>query len=257
MGMQKFWQDVNDVISESDIVLNIIDARMPEMTRNKKLEAMIENYKKPFIFVINKSDLITRHQIKIHKHELEEIAPCVFISTRKRHGITLLRKKIYEISKKRSIGTVKVGVVGYPNTGKSSVINALAGKSKAKTSPKSGWTRGVQWINAGSGLKLLDTPGVVPIEETDEVRKALIGIIDPSKLKYPEDTANEIIKILIEKNKKGLENLYGFKIESEDTFEIMESIGKAKKMLKKGGLIDMNRLYMKIIHDWQKGRLLE
>lgn len=257
MGMVEFWQIVKNVIKESDVVLEVIDARMPEMTRNRKLESMIRKNGKPFIIVINKSDLINRHLIKVYRNEFEETAPCIFVSTRKRHGVTILKKKIFEIGKKRSRNDkISVGVVGYPNTGKSSIINALAGKSKAKTSSKAGWTRGVQWINAGSDLKLLDTPGVIPIREEDEIRKALIGVINPSKIEYPEDVAAKIIEIFLEKNRKRLEVFYDFKIKSEDPHEIIESIGKSRNIIKKGAELDINRIQMMIIHDWQKGKLL-
>jgi ribosome biogenesis GTPase A len=257
MSMKKFWQIVRDVIKESDVVLNVIDARMPEMTRNRKLETMIKKYRKPFIFVANKSDLVNKYMIKLHKNELEEIAPCIFVSTRERKGITPLRKKIYEIAKKRSRDSeISVGVIGYPNTGKSSVINALAGKSKAGTSSKSGWTRGVQWINAGGGMRLLDTPGVIPIYEDDEVRQGLIAVVNPSKLKYPEDVAAKIIEIFLEKNRKALENFYNIKAGNKDPFEIIKSIAQSRNMLKKGGVIDFERAYVTIIHDWQKGKLL-
>ena len=257
MSMRNFWNIIERVIEESDVVIEVLDARMPELTRNKKAESWIRIQEKPLIFAVNKADLITSKTVKEYRKVFERIAPCVFVSTKNRRGITFLKKKIFEIVKKRSRkDLISIGVIGYPNTGKSSLINALAGRKKAKVGAKPGWTRGIQWISAGPGIRLIDTPGVIPLTEEDEVKKALICVLDPSKISDPEAVVRKIVEIFLDQNKRSLENFYKIKIENKSFNEIIEEIGKVRKMLKKGGKIDEKRVYLTLINDWQKGRLL-
>ncbi|MFH1327816.1 MAG: GTPase, partial [Candidatus Bathyarchaeota archaeon] len=229
----------------------------PEETRNKKAEKLVRIFRKPLIFAVNKSDLITMKTVKKHRKNLENIAPCVFVSIKNRRGITFLKKKIFEIVKKRSRrNLIRIGVIGYPNTGKSSLINALAGRKKARVGAKPGWTRGVQWISGGPGIRLVDTPGVIPLVEEDEVKKALMYILDPSKISDPEVVAKKIVKMFLDQNKRNLEKLYGIEIKNKRFKSIIHEIGTVRNMLKKGGVIDTRRVYLSVINDWQKGRLL-
>jgi hypothetical protein len=257
MTMEDFWEIVEEVIRESDVVVEVLDARMPEETRNSKAERLVRLYRKPLIFVANKMDLISSRTMKKYQKLLRETAPCIFVSIRSHRGVTFLKRKIFEIAKKRSRGKViKVGVIGYPNTGKSSLINALAGKRKAAVGSKPGVTRGLQWIGGGPNMRLTDTPGVIPMTEEDEVKKALIGVIDPPKLSDPEGVALEIVKIFLEGDKEILEKTYNIKIAEDEPEEILEKIALARNMLKKGGVVDVDRVCFTVINDWQKGKLL-
>lgn len=257
MSMRNFWKIVEAVIEESDVVVEVLDARMPELTRNKKAENLVKTSENPLILVINKADLISSKKVKEYRRMFDKIAPCVFVSIKNRHGITFLKKKIFEIAKKRSRkDLISVGVIGYPNTGKSSLINALAGRKKAKVGAKPGWTRKVQWISGGPGIRLIDTPGVIPLTEEDEVKKALMCVLDPSKITDPEAVARKIVEMFFDKNKRSFENFYKIKIGDKGFNDIIEEIGKVRKMLKKGGKIDERRVYLMLINDWQKGKLL-
>ena len=140
MSMGTFWDIVEDVIKESDIVLEVLDARMPELTRNKKAEEFVESKEKPMILVMNKIDMAPKQFVKEERNRINKIYPCVSVSVKKRKGIVSLRRKIFEIMKKgsREEEQIKVGVIGYPNTGKSSLINILAGRKKALTGPRPG-----------------------------------------------------------------------------------------------------------------------
>ena len=125
---------VKDVINKADILLEVIDARFPDETRNSEVERDIARANKPFIIVINKCDLVSKETLEKTKSRMSKIAPTVFVSTQEKFGTTLLRHKILEIAgiKGRDI---LVGSIGYPNTGKSSVINGVTGKHSARTSP--------------------------------------------------------------------------------------------------------------------------
>ncbi len=158
---------LKEVIRKADILLEVVDARFPDETRNSEVERDIARSKKPFIIVLNKCDLVSKETIEKTKSRLSQIAPTVFVSCKKRFGATMLRHKILETAgiKGRDI---LVGSLGYPNTGKSSVINSVSGKHKAGTSPISGHTKGVQLVSAGSRIMFMDTPGVIPFGENDE-----------------------------------------------------------------------------------------
>ena len=254
--MNDFWRIVDEVIYESDVLLEVVDARMPNLTRNKKVENKIQRKGKSFILVLNKCDLITK---EMRKNFLKKIKSkkVVFFSCKDWTSVSKLREMILELAKrKQSWEDIRVGVVGYPNTGKSSVINTLTCRSAAKISPIAGLTRGIQWIKGEGKLMFLDTPGVIPMYEKDETEQALMSVIDPNKLENPDLAAMEIIQLFLENNKKSLEKFYDVKIETNDTFEILLEIGKRKNFLWKGGKVDEVRTALTIIRDWQRGNLL-
>jgi hypothetical protein len=239
-----FWKIVNEVIKQSDVVLEVLDARLIDETRNSEIEEKIEKEGKKLVHVVNKIDLIDKDSIK---EKLKELSNPVFISSKERLGTTILKNKIMQIAGKEK---VTVGVVGYPNTGKSSVINALAGSKKARTSPSAGFTRGIQKVKASDRIILLDTPGVFPFEEKDEVKSALIGAKTPEQLKDPDLAAVELIKVLNGK----VEKHYNVQ-RLEDYEEILENIAKKMNKLKKGGIPDIDTAAMIIIKDWQRGKI--
>ena len=243
------------VIHESDILLEVIDARMPNITRNEKVENKIRLQRKFLILVINKSDLITRNMRMDFLRNFKS-REAVFISCKGRKGIYALKEMIFELAKRSHRNYVKVGVIGYPNTGKSSVINILVGRSAAKTSPIAGLTRGVQWIRGEGNIMFFDTPGVVPLDDKDETEQALMSVIDPNKLVDPDLAAMKIIQLFLDYKKNSLEKFYNVKIETDDTFEILLEIGKRKNFLRKGGKVDEVRTALAIIRDWQRGKLL-
>ena len=239
-----FWSMVNEVIARSDIVLEVLDARMIEETRNPEVEKRIKKYGKQLIFVINKCDLVPESWLRKAKKDLHPVA-CVESKSRK--GKTQLREKILRYTKDKQ---VKVGVVGYPNTGKSSVINMLKGKAAAGVSPKSGYTRGIQLVKADNRIMLLDSPGVFPFDKGDEVRLAIIGTKNPQELKDPESCAMELIVALNGKVEKN----YGAK-KGADEEETLENIALKLKKLKKKGMPDTETASRIIIKDWQSGKI--
>src|SRR3989338_7112038 len=172
-----YWELVYEVLYKSDIILEILDSRIIDETRNKTIEYKIQQLNKPIIYVINKCDLVKKELLDAKKKELEH---CVYVSSKERDGTTMLKNKILSLGKKDKI---HVGVVGYPNTGKSSIINALAGANKASTSPQSGHTKGIQLVKASNRIYLLDTPGVIPFSNTDSTQLAIICSKNPQKVK--------------------------------------------------------------------------
>jgi ribosome biogenesis GTPase A len=152
--------------------------------------------------------------------------------------------------------------VGYPNVGKSSVINAVGFTHKAIVSSKAGTTHGVHWISAGKEIKFIDTPGVIPIGSyVDEARLGIIAAKNPEKLKDPEAVATIIINKFLEDEKiSRFEELYRIKIPEEmkqekNASRILEFLSIEKHHLKKGGLPDETRTALNLVKDWQEGKL--
>ena len=188
----KYWRVVDEILRKSDLILDILDSRFYEETRNKEIEERIRRYGKKFIFILNKSDLISRKKMLDAVKILNEIAPVIPVTCKERHGKLKLIALITKLIRKRPM---IIGVVGYPNTGKSSVINYLSGRKKAKTSPVAGYTRGMQWIKLSKNFKLIDTPGVIPFREKDEAELALKSCL--TNIKDPENVACKIIDFLL------------------------------------------------------------
>ncbi len=245
--MAKFWAQVNSVIDDADILLLLLDARMVKETRNREIEDKVKEKNKSLVYVVTKCDIADKESFYKYKQRLK---PSVFTSTKDYQGLRDLRELIHIIGDKRKIeGKIKVGVLGYPNVGKSSLINALKGRKSAPTSALSGYTKGIQKIKTGSRIILLDTPGVIPGKERDEMKHAMIGTIDFTKAKEPELVVFE----LMERVPGKIEKFYN--VQGEDFEVILEDIAIKKKIMKKGNIPDTSRMARMILTQWQKGLL--
>ncbi|MCZ7382223.1 MAG: 50S ribosome-binding GTPase [Candidatus Methanoperedens sp.] len=253
--MASYQMMVKDVIKKADILLEVIDARFPDETRNSEVERDVARSKKPFIIVLNKCDLVSKEILEKTKSRLSKIAPTVFVSSKTRFGTTMLRHQILVTAgiKGRDI---LVGSLGYPNTGKSSVINGVAGRHKASTSSISGHTKGVQLISAGSRIMFLDTPGIIPFGENDEFIQGILSVKDATHIKDPVGVAMKIIERFCAENKTALESFYHVTIEGQDSYDALLLIGRESNCLKKKGEVDDTRAAVRIINDWQKGLLM-
>jgi len=240
--MPSFWKHVNKVLQEADIIIEVLDARMISETRNSELESKIRRLGKIIIYAINKCDLADQKELEKVKRILK---PSVFISSKEHLGTTMLKKKILELSRGEK---VIVGVVGYPNVGKSSLINALAGRGAARTSAESGYTKGFQKIKVDNKILLLDTPGVFPRNENDTIKYGKIGAIDYAQIKEPEIAA----LTLIEENKEWVMEHY--QVSGEDSEEILEQIGRKLKKLGRKGEVDLEATSRLILKKWQMGK---
>ncbi len=248
---QKYPELTKKIIENSDIILQILDARFPEETRNKEIEKIIKKKNKKIIYVLNKSDLIEK---KIDK----KIRPCVFTSCTLRRGIKELRdfikRKAKEIKKEEE--RINVGIIGYPNTGKSSLINLLIGKNSAKTASESGFTKGLQKFRLSPGILLIDSPGIIPEKEYSAIKREAItqhtklGGRGYSQVKEPEMVVSDLIKEF----PGTFEKFY--KIDSNsDSESFIQTLGKRKGFLKKGGEVEEDKTARLILRDWQEGKI--
>ncbi len=245
--MPNFWKIVNSVIEKADVVLEVVDARFIEISRNSELEKKVIAKNKKLLLVMNKADLANRCLLEVHKKKIlaefserKGLFDLVYVSATKRLGTSMLKRKVVKLANKPS---VVAAVVGYPNTGKSSIINSLAGRSKAKSSSEPGFTKGMQLIRASRRLMLIDTPGVIPFKEEDSFKHSVIAAIDPSRLKDPVSVALQ----LIECYKPAIIRYYGLELNDNskcsDTNDTAECNNKAVEDNKSAGLdnsIDSN-----------------
>jgi ribosome biogenesis GTPase A len=239
---QGFWIIAKNIVRNSNIVLEVLDARFPNITRISRLEKMA---KEKLILVINKADLVSNKTLDKIRVEFKN-SKYVLVSSKNSRNISELIRLI------RNKG--KVAVIGYPNTGKSSLINKLSSGGRARTSSESGFTRGKQLVAGKSGIMLMDTPGIVPFEDRDEIRLGLVSGISPSKLEDPDLVATKLIDIFKKNNPLEFSKYYGVDM-SLDTYSILLEIGKKRNMLLKKGEIDERRAAISLLEDWHKGKI--
>lgn len=240
--MKDYGKLVDTVISKSDIILMVLDARKAKESINTEVEAVIKNRGKKLVYVINKCDLVPKEEI-----ERLNMPNSVRISALKHLGTTMLLRKINGMARG---GNAVVGVVGFPNTGKSTLINALKGRKSAPTSPLSGFTRGVQKLRISNRIMMIDTPGVLPEKRVKGSLLVAIGAVDSEKLKDPEYGAVQLMKTLHGK----IEKHYGVE-PKENPYETLEDIAMKKKIIRKGGVADTERMAREIVRKWQRGEI--
>ena len=263
-----------DLIKENmqliDIVLEVVDARIPLSSKNPDISVFAKNKKR--VIVLNKSDLVEKSEILYWKKYFKEnnLADEVLeISAETGFNIKALYSIIDKVSaekkeKMKAKGLRKVNtrlmVVGIPNVGKSRLINRIVGKSSAGVGNKPGFTKGKQSVRIKEGLELLDTPGILwPKFESDEVGQnlAITGAIRDEILPI-EDISCILISKMI---KYGLWNILKerYKLLDEDKSEIMgeilEKIALRNKMFNKGESLNIQQAAYTVLRDYRNCRL--
>ncbi|KAJ9589001.1 hypothetical protein L9F63_017696 [Diploptera punctata] len=253
---KRIWNELYKVIDSSDVVLQVLDARDPLGTRSPPIEKFLRTEKphKHLIFILNKVDLVpiwvTQRWVAILSSEYPTVAFHASLTHPFGKGslINLLRQfaKLH-IDKKQ----ISVGFIGYPNVGKSSVINTLRSKKVCKVAPIAGETKVWQYITLMRRIYLIDCPGVVyPSAETD-VEKVLKGVVRVELVENPEDY---ISHVLARVKREYLIKTY--KVEEwESSQEFLEKLAARMGKLLKGGEPDVSAIARIILNDWQRGKL--
>ncbi len=247
--MESFWKAVKHVIYQADVLLMVLDARFVDDTRNEEIENRVIAAHKPLIYVLTKSDLVGRERTESCKKKLK---PLVFISAREHWGRTKLKERII-IEAKKVCGkkdTIEVGVLGYPNVGKSSLINLMKGKHSASTSSQSGHTKSMQLIRSDNKIFFIDTPGVLPYMEKDNVKHVIIGATDFNKVRDPDI----MVMNLMRRFPGVIESFYGVPVD-DDKEKALEAITVKKSVIMKGGVPDIMTMARIIVRSFQTGKI--
>jgi len=155
---KSFMKHVNYVLKTSDIILEIVNSQTPKLSRVPFVERYVKKTNKRLIIVINKADIVPEDILKDIKSQFELEFPTVYVSAKTRKGSRTLRRVIKQYSPEKN--KIYIGVVGYPNTGKSSIINMLVGRYRSRTSSYAGFTRGMQIIKLSNKYYIIDSPGI-------------------------------------------------------------------------------------------------
>ena len=264
--MAKTRRLIKESLPFVDLVTEIVDARIPMSSSNPELKEMIGN--KPRIVLLNKCDVAdekaTAKWVGYYKKNGMYAIP---VDCRSGKGLNaylplvreVLKDKIQRNTQKGMVGKpLRVMVVGIPNTGKSSFINKMAGRNRAKVADKPGVTRSNSWFAVGNGVELLDTPGVLWPKFDDKAvgdKLAFIGSVKDEILDS-EVLAMRLINVL--KNGYCERISERFKItgfEEKEDYEILEMIGRKRGMLISGGEIDTERASIMLLDEYRGGKL--
>ena len=262
------WNCVQRVIDSCDVIIEVIDARFPKETRSTDLEWMVKRAGKRLILMLNKADLVPRESRIALRESMGYEHPVILFSVKMRwlREKSMLFRMILLLVRTKDGVPVRAGVVGYPNTGKSSVINFLTNRHAAKTSPISQFTRGIQWINCAGRFRgrvsFMDTPGVIPlVKRAPEMEEGLVltGAISPERAAEPILAAEAAISRMLAANPKSFlkhSDLAEYVPEASPA-EVLEMIGRRRGKLLKGGVVDLNECAKIVLRDWQSGKLRE
>jgi len=272
--MTRARRQIEEKLKLIDIVIELLDARVPESSRNPMIDQILRD--KPRIVLLNKSDLadpqVTERWIN-HFKDSEQLS-AIQVDATTGYGVkeiiprakTLLVHKIEaQIRKGIQPRAIRALIVGIPNVGKSTLINHMAGRKIAATGDKPGVTKGQQWIKVGTEMELLDTPGILWPKFEDQsvgMRLAAIGSIKDDILNI-EDIAFHLMKFLIVDYPDMLLERYELEqlpdVEDLDdpmqTVEVMEAIGRRRGALVSGGRVDLGKASSIILRDLRGGKL--
>lgn len=253
---KRIWGELYKVIDSSDVIIQVLDARDPMGTRSKSIETYLKKEKpwKHLIFVLNKCDLIptwvTKRWVAVLSQEYPTLAFHASLTNSFGKGslIQLLRQfgKLHTDKKQ-----ISVGFIGYPNVGKSSVINTLRSKKVCNVAPLAGETKVWQYITLMRRIFLIDCPGVVYPSEDSETDIVLKGVVQVEKIKSPE----EHIGAVLERAKpEYIQKTYRIPTWSSAE-DFLEKLALRTGKLLKGGEPDLSTVSKMVLNDWQRGRI--
>lgn len=258
--MTKAMRMMEAHLSLVDGIIFVLDARCPAASFNPKLKKMAQN--KPVLYVLNKGDLADERVdilLKMIKDTGAQAVKINAVNAGSKRDITGAIEKLVAEKRERALekGYNKVFrfmVAGVPNTGKSTLINLLAGSKRAETGDKAGVTRGKQWIRCGS-FELLDTPGTMPPAFENQrlaIHLAYVGSVNDDILDM-DDIALALLEELGQKYPQRLAERYG--INGGTPLNMLELVCERRQFLLRGGEYDYERAERAVIDDFRKGKL--
>ncbi len=264
--MAKTRRLIKEQLKQVDAVAMLLDARIPESSKNPEIDSLTEG--KPKIILFNKADLADPAATKQWVEYYEKRgAAALEIDCRTGKGLNKFRPLVREVLKdtikrneeKGMAGkTLRIMVIGIPNTGKSSFINKMGAGGKAKVEDRAGVTRNNQWFVIGGGIEMLDTPGVLwPKFEDREVgdKLAFTGGVKDQILDI-ETLAVRFLAVMRDNYPEKLSERYKIdSFEDLEAYEILELIGRKRGMIIKGGEVDTMRASVAVLDEYRGGKL--
>lgn len=259
--MKKTREMIQSNLKLVDIIIEILDARIPNSSKNPIINEIIANKKR--IILLNKADLADKRETSewIRLFEKEGYK-AIEIDALNGRGIDKLYKILNEFQaerdeEKRNSRPLRIMILGVPNVGKSSLINRLSGRKSTKTGNKPGITKGKQWITLENGMQLLDTPGILwPKFEEPEVglNLAFAGSIKDEILEI-QDIGYELIGFLADNYPEEFMNRYKLSDLSDDKLTNMEALALKRGFILPGKRIDYERTARTVIDEFRAGKI--
>ncbi|GCB68150.1 hypothetical protein scyTo_0005258 [Scyliorhinus torazame] len=266
--------ELNKVLDAADVVLEVVDARDPLGYRCPQVEQTVlqSEGKKQLILVMNKIDLVPKENAEKWRIYLENEFPVVFFkSSTKLQDRTMEQKKFSKLSasieishsntcagdesllnllggycKKQDVKSIKVGVVGFPNVGKSSIINSLKKMRACNVGQVRGLTKSMQEVHIDKQIKVLDSPSIIASSSNSAVALSLRNIVDIEALENPTSVAELILRNCNKQQVMLQYNVPDFKT----PLEFLTLLARKRSMLKKGGIPDVEKAARLILYDW-------
>ena len=262
--MKKSYRGLEEWMKNIDMVLVVLDARAPYSCLNPTLEKMCNG--KQICYCFNKTDLASPIETEKWMNYFKSQGKlCVKIDATKSSSRKIVEKVVSDtIEKKKSsssrISLVKkfrVAIVGVPNTGKSTLLNTLAGNYVVKTGNKAGVTKNNTWIKIKNNIELMDNAGTLEPKFSDEITAenlALLGSINDAIIDEVE-LATTLVSRLNILAPDTIQARYGIEQLSEDNLDVLNQIGKVRGLMLKGGEVDLVRASLTLVGDFRSGKL--
>ncbi len=254
----KAERQLKEKLNFVDVIIEVRDARLPLSSSYANIEKLLGN--KPRLLLLNKADLTDRNELKKWVSYLKESTGCPVIITEAKGAKDLAQvvKTAVELSEPKIQALMAKGllrrparamVVGMPNVGKSSVINKLTKSSKTKIGAKAGVTRQQQWVRINPKLELLDTPGIIPTRQDNQMQAVKLAFVSSvSENAYsPEPVASALLEMF--ENDAQVKDYY--KVDELT----LENIALSRKWIIKGDSPDTERTAIYVLKDFREGRL--
>lgn len=269
--MAKTKRMIAEQLKMVDVVVELVDARLPLSSRNPLLDELVAK-RKPRIMILNKEDLADRRRTDYYLNYFNQQQDCRAIAFNatvgKKQLIGKLKEALLSVTAEKRTKmaqkgvkrqTIRCMVIGIPNVGKSTLINILVGKKSAKTGDKPGVTRGTQWIRLDNDIELLDTPGILWPKFDDPIvgfKLAVSGAVSDEVFDL-EEAAWQLLNFLRENYPQELQKRYQLEEEdwSKETLTIMEKIGANRGFLLKGAAVDLGKTARMIITEFRSGKI--
>jgi ribosome biogenesis GTPase A len=257
--MHKAQKEVKEILPNVDLIIEVLDARLPFSSENPMIASLRGD--KPCIKILNKCDLADPVATEQWQHYLEQeknvktLALSIDKPDKFKQLSTLCRKLIP--NKGDSIRSLNCLIMGIPNVGKSTLINALADRTIAKTGNEPAVTKTQQRINLKNGIILTDTPGLLWANLENKnggYRLAITGAIKDTALEYA-DIADFAAELFMAHYPENIKERYQFETLPERSYELLEWVGKKRGCLSGGGHIDFDKTGKVFIGDLRTGAL--